>query len=97
MKILLLEIDLTNKTGNNNMDEHKNVLEKLEILYDCIKLSAEEYVNVDNKLQIMDTLTKESVIRDIFKEQGLGKMALEVVKKYFEQLQFATEDDIYLL
>ncbi|CAG8711577.1 8593_t:CDS:1 [Cetraspora pellucida] len=123
MKILLLEMDLTNKIGNNDMDELEDVLEELEMSYDCIKLLAEEYVNIDNKLQIMDTPTKESVVRDILKKQGLvdnkdsdndekeeekevkdewilyneKKMALEVVKKYLEQLQFATEDDIYLL
>ncbi|CAG8694827.1 8167_t:CDS:2 [Cetraspora pellucida] len=72
IKILTLEMNLTNKT-------------------------AEEYVNMDNKLQMMDTLTEESVVKDILKEQGLGKMALEVAKKYLEQSQFATEDDIYLL
>ncbi|CAG8529018.1 8183_t:CDS:2, partial [Cetraspora pellucida] len=71
MKILSLEMDLTNETGNNDMNELEDVLEELEISYNCIKLSAKEYVNMDDKLQTMDTLTEESVVRDILKEQGL--------------------------
>ncbi|CAG8786027.1 9771_t:CDS:2 [Racocetra persica] len=97
-KILPLEMDLTAETSDNNdIDELEQVLEELEMSYDCIKLSAEEYINVDEELQTMDTPTEESVVRDILKEQGLGKIALEVAKKYLEQSQFATEDDIYLL
>ncbi|CAG8527722.1 22749_t:CDS:1, partial [Cetraspora pellucida] len=71
MKILLLEIDLTNETGNNDMNKLENMLEELEMSYDYIKLLAEEYINVDDKLQTMNILTKESVIKDILKEQGL--------------------------
>ncbi|CAG8575167.1 19113_t:CDS:2 [Cetraspora pellucida] len=71
------------------MNKLENVLEELEMSYNCIKLSTEEYVNVDDKLQIINTSTEESVVRDILKEQ--------VVKKYLKQSQFATEDDIYLL
>ncbi|CAG8780715.1 13424_t:CDS:2, partial [Racocetra fulgida] len=84
-------------------NELEQVLEELEMSYDCIKLSAEEYINVDEELQTMDTPTEESVVRDILKEQdelipyNEGKIALEVAKKYLEQSQFATEDDIYLL
>ncbi|CAG8708602.1 14758_t:CDS:2, partial [Cetraspora pellucida] len=124
-KILLLEINLTTDTSNNNdIDELEQLLEELEMSYDYIKLSAEEYVEVDKHLQIMNIQTEESIVQDILKEQGLinnknsnnkaddekekeiidnlvsynkGKKALEVVKKYLEQSQFATEDDIYLL
>ncbi|CAG8700201.1 16265_t:CDS:2 [Cetraspora pellucida] len=75
MKILPLKIDLTNETGNNDMDKLKDMLKELEMSYNCIKLLAEKYVNMDDKLQMMDILTKESVIRDILKEQeenGIG-------------------------
>ncbi|CAG8708454.1 3010_t:CDS:2, partial [Racocetra fulgida] len=106
----------------NDINDLNQLLEKLEMPYNCTKLLAKEYVNVDKEVQTIDTPTKESIVKEVLKEQGLidndnsnsedeaeeeviddlityneGKGALEVAKKYLEQSQFATENDIYLL
>ncbi|CAG8711501.1 19470_t:CDS:2 [Cetraspora pellucida] len=71
-KIHLLEINLITDTSNNNdIDELEQLLEELEMSYDYIKLSAEEYVEVNKHLQIIDIPTEESVVQDILKEQSL--------------------------
>ncbi|CAG8811787.1 15167_t:CDS:1, partial [Racocetra fulgida] len=44
---------------------------ELEMPYNCTKLSAEEYVNMDKKVQTMDTPTEESIVKEVLKEQGL--------------------------
>ncbi|CAG8780032.1 19465_t:CDS:2, partial [Cetraspora pellucida] len=101
-KILLLEINLTTDTNNNNnFDELEQLLEELEMSYDYIKLSAEEYVeqglinNKDSNNEADDEEEKE-IIDDLV-SYNEGKKALEVAKKYLEQSQFATKNDIYLL
>ncbi|CAG8765750.1 369_t:CDS:2 [Cetraspora pellucida] len=71
-KIFPLEINLTTDTSNNNdINELEQLLEELEMSYDYIKLSAEEYVEVDKHLQIIDIPTEESIVQNILKEQGL--------------------------
>ncbi|CAG8699939.1 4352_t:CDS:2, partial [Racocetra fulgida] len=77
----------------NDINDLNQLLEELEMPYNCTKLSAEEYINVDKEVQTMDTPTEESIVKEVLKEQE----ALEVAKKYLEQSQFATENDIYLL
>jgi hypothetical protein len=72
-KILPLEENLLANTSDDNDDmrELEQALEEIEMPHNSIKLSAIEYVNVDENVQTMDISTEESVVKDILKAQGL--------------------------
>ncbi|CAG8835978.1 27242_t:CDS:1, partial [Racocetra persica] len=71
-KILPLEMNVAADTSDvNDINDLEQLLEELKMPYNCTKLSAEEYVNVNKEVQTMDTPTKESIVKEVLKEQGL--------------------------